>query len=125
MKKLYLTALIVSVIAVPLWKVDARGEMRPARGNPEKATAGTSQGKSGESDLEKAQVITKQEAMKKYPPPRGGYPTAQLTEGANRGGVVRSRLTSPYPPHHKFDASEVAQGGLILDPYAKRVFVKP
>jgi hypothetical protein len=125
MQRFYLTILIASAIAFPLLKVNAQGEMRPARGNPEKATAGTSQGKSGETGLEKAQVITKEEGMKKYPPPRGGYPTAELTEGANRGGIVRSRLTSPYPPHHKFDASQVPQGGLILDPYAKRVFIKP
>lgn len=125
MKKFYLAVVIAAAIAFSVLRVNAQGEMRPSSGTAQQASSSTNKGKSAESGFEKAQLITKEEAMKKYPPPRGGYPKAELTEGANRGGVVRSRLTSPYPPHHKFDTSDVPQGGLILDPYAKRVFVKP
>lgn len=74
--------------------------------------------------IEKAKEISKAEAAKNYPPPRGGYPMAETTQGPNTG-MSTTLITSPYPPHHKFDTSSINRGALILDPYAKHVFVKP
>jgi len=74
--------------------------------------------------IEKGKEISKEEAAKKYPPRRGGYPTAETTQGPNTG-MSTTILTSPYPPHHRFDTSGINRGALILDPYAKHVFIKP
>ena len=74
-----------------------------------------------------AKEISAEEAAKSYPPPRGGYPSGDLTEAS---GVIKS----PYPPHRQFkthtwgkDGKEVTvkRGALILDPFAKKVFVNP
>lgn len=74
--------------------------------------------------IEKAKEISKEEAAKNYPPRHGGYPTAETTQGPNTG-MSTTILTSPYPPHHRFDTSGINRGALILDPYAKHVFIKP
>ncbi len=71
-----------------------------------------------------AQEISKEEAAKNYPPPRSGYPLAENTQGTNTG-FSQTVITSPYPPHHKFDTAGINRGSLILDTYAKHVFVKP
>ena len=73
--------------------------------------------------VEIAIEITKEEAAKKYPPPRGGYPPAEMTTGP--GTIKSNESTSPYPPHHKFDTSGIPHGALLLDPYAKHVFIQP
>lgn len=74
-----------------------------------------------------AKEISAAEAAKNYPPPKGGYPGGELTAAA---GFVKS----PYPPHRVFhthsygkDGKEmtVNRGALILDPFAKHVFVNP
>jgi len=67
-----------------------------------------------------AKPITKAEADKKYPVKGGAYPLAQR-DPTHPSGVV----TSPYPPHEKYDCSKVNHGGLVLDERAKRVFVYP
>jgi hypothetical protein len=74
--------------------------------------------------VEKAKEISKEEAAKNYPPPRGGYPMAETTQGPNTG-MSTTFISSPYPPHHKFDTTGINRGALILDPHAKHVFVKP
>jgi len=65
-----------------------------------------------------AQQLTKAEAEKKYPPPRGGYPTGELTASA---GMVKS----PYPPHPTYNCSGMPKGAYVLDTHAKHVFLVP
>ncbi len=67
-----------------------------------------------------AQPITKAEADKKYPMKGGAYPLAQR-DPTHPSGIV----TSPYPPHEKYDCSKVNHGGLVVDERAKKVFVYP
>ena len=67
-----------------------------------------------------AQPITKAEADKKYPVKGGAYPLGQRDPTAPSGIV-----TSPYPPHEKYDCSKVNHGGLVVDERAKKVFVYP
>lgn len=80
--------------------------------------------KYGENGTEIAHEISMQEAMQKYPPRGGKYPTAEITKGTNTG-FSTTIIESPYPPHHKFDTSNIKRGALILDPYTKHVFIKP
>jgi hypothetical protein len=66
-------------------------------------------------------AITKAEAEKKYPPPKGGgYPTGER-DPHDPSGVV----ASPYPPRQKFDCSKIGPGQLVLDTTANKVFVRP
>lgn len=67
-----------------------------------------------------AKPITKEEAAKKYPVKGGAYPLAQR-DPTHPSGVV----TSPYPPHDKYNCSKVNHGGLVLDAHANKVFVYP
>jgi hypothetical protein len=67
-----------------------------------------------------AKAITKAEADKKYPMKGGAYPLGQRDPTAPSGIV-----TSPYPPHEKYDCSKVAHGGLVVDVRANKVFVYP
>ena len=78
----------------------------------------------GFNGIEKATPITQEEAMKKYPPRGKNYPTADVTKGPDSGGSTTD-LESPYPPHHRFDCSNISHGGLVFDPYSKHVFIKP
>ncbi len=59
-------------------------------------------------------------ADKKYPMKGGAYPLGQRDPTAPSGVV-----TSPYPPHEKYDCSKVAHGGLVLDVKVNKVFVYP
>jgi hypothetical protein len=66
-------------------------------------------------------AISKPEAEKKYPPPRSGaYPTGER-DPHDEPFVV----TSPYPPHQKYNCSKIAHAGLVLDTTANKVFVMP
>jgi len=66
-------------------------------------------------------AITKAEAEKNYPPPKGGeYPMGE--RDPHDAPYV---ITSPYPPHQKFDCTKIARGGLVLDTTANKVFVSP
>ena len=67
-----------------------------------------------------ATAITKAEAEKKYPPRGGSYPTGQR-DPHDPSGVI----SSPYPPHEKYDCSKVAHGGLVVDVKVNKVFVRP
>ena len=67
-----------------------------------------------------ATAITKAEADKKYPMKGGSYPTGQRDAHDPSGVIV-----SPYPPHEKYECSKVAHGGLVVDPKANKVFVRP
>jgi len=67
-----------------------------------------------------ATPITKAEAQKKYPLKSGTYPPA-TRDAHDPSGVV----SSPYPPHEKYNCSKVNHGGLVIDEHAKQVFVYP
>ncbi len=73
-----------------------------------------------EKQATKAEAITKAEADKKYPMKGGAYPPAQR-DPTDPSGVV----SSPYPPHEKYDCSKVAHGGLVVDVKVNKVFVYP
>ena len=66
-------------------------------------------------------AINKPEAEKKYPPPKSGTYPPGTRDAHDPSGVV----SSPYPPHEKYDCSKVNHGGLVLDVRAKQVFVYP
>jgi len=67
-----------------------------------------------------ATPITKSDAEKKYPSKGGSYPVGQRDPHDASGIVV-----SPYPPHEKYECSKIAHGGLVVDPKANKVFVRP
>jgi hypothetical protein len=72
------------------------------------------------AEVIEAKQITKEEAEKKYPPPKGGYPSGERDPHQASGQV-----SSPYPPHKQFDCSKIQHGALVLDTYASKVFVRP
>ena len=74
----------------------------------------------GEKGAIEATPLTKAEAEKKYPSKSGGYPLG-TRDAHDASGVV----SSPYPPHDKYNCSKVNHGGLVLDVHAKKVFVYP
>jgi hypothetical protein len=67
-----------------------------------------------------ATQVTPQEAAKKYPPPKNGYPKGER-DPHKASGVI----SSPYPPHTEFDCSQIPKGGLVLDSHVNKVFVRP
>ena len=74
----------------------------------------------GEKGAVEGKAISKTDAEKKYPVKGGAYPQGQRDPHDASGVVV-----SPYPPHDKYDCSKIAHGGLVLDPEANKVFVRP
>lgn len=74
----------------------------------------------GEKGAIEATPLTKAEAQKKYPSKSGTYPLG-TRDAHDPSGVV----SSPYPPHDKYNCSKVNHGGLVLDVHAKQVFVYP
>ena len=74
----------------------------------------------GEKGAIDATPLTKAEADKKYPSKTKTYP-AGVRDAHDPSGVV----SSPYPPHEKYNCSKVNHGGLVLDVHAKQVFVYP
>ena len=69
-----------------------------------------------------ATAITKADAEKQYPAPKGGHYPPGTRNPHDPSGVV----TSPYPPYQQYDCSKVvAHGGLVLDVRAKKVFIYP
>jgi hypothetical protein len=67
-----------------------------------------------------ATPITKEEAAKKYPPPRSGYPV-----GDRPYTHIPGHILSPYPPHQEYECSKIAHGDLVLDTHVNKVFVRP
>jgi len=74
----------------------------------------------GEKGAIEATPLTKAEADKKYPSKSKTYPLG-VRDAHDPSGVV----SSPYPPHEKYNCSKVNHGGLVLDVHAKQVFVYP
>jgi hypothetical protein len=67
-----------------------------------------------------ATQITPQEAAKKYPAPKSGYPMGER-DPHKMSGLVNS----PYPPHTEFDCSKVPHNALVVDTRVNKVFVRP
>ena len=67
-----------------------------------------------------ATPLTKAEADKKYP-----SRSKTLSSGHSRRDDPSGVVSSPYPPHDKYNCSKVNHGGLVLDVHAKQVFVYP
>ena len=67
-----------------------------------------------------ATPITKEEAAKKYPAPRSGYPPGDRTYTH-----IPGHFLSPYPPHQEYECSKIAHGELVLDTHVNKVFVRP
>jgi hypothetical protein len=74
----------------------------------------------GEKSAIDATPITKADADKKYAAQGGKYPLGQR-DAHDPSGVV----TSPFPPHERYNCSKVNHGGLVVDEKAKKVFVYP
>ena len=90
---------------------------KPATGTtPSGPSTGPVQG-SGSGTV--AKQLTPEEA-KKYPAPKGGYPTGERDPHKASGIIL-----SPYPPHTEFDCSQIPRGGLVLDSRVNKVFVRP
>jgi hypothetical protein len=90
---------------------------QPAAGAP---ATGPSQAV-GASGAKMATPIAKEEAAKKYPPPKSGqYPMGER-DPHKASGVI----DSPYPPHTEFDCSKINHGDLVLDTRVNKVFVRP
>ena len=75
----------------------------------------------GSSGAKMATPITKEDAAKKYPPPKSGqYPMGERDPHKSSGVV-----NSPYPPRTEYDCSQIAHGALVLDTRVNKVFVRP
>ena len=74
----------------------------------------------GEKAATEATPITKADAEKKYPSRGGNYPVGQR-DPHDPSGVI----SSPYPPHERYECSKIAHGGLVVDTKANKVFVRP
>jgi hypothetical protein len=69
-----------------------------------------------------AKQITAADAAKKYPLPAGKktYPEGIRAEGSEKDGFYRSPYDSKV-----FDCRKIGSGGLVVDIYANKVFVRP
>lgn len=74
---------------------------------------------SGQTPLT-AVVVTPEDAAKKYPPPKGGYPEGMATK-TSTGGF----FASPYSSSRVYDCRKIKKGAFVLDESAKKVFVRP
>lgn len=106
---------ILSAITIALF---VRGTTLYAQGTDSRI--GSIQHERVEHGANPATAITKAEAEKKYPQRGGSYPTGQR-DPHDPSGVI----SSPYPPHERYDCSKVAHGGLVVDVKVNKVFVRP
>jgi hypothetical protein len=82
-------------------------------------------GAGGGAKVIEGKQISKVEAEKKYPPPKGGaYPTGDRDPHVS-GQRPATVVTSPYPPHQAYDCAKIPRGGLVLDTRVNKVFVRP
>ena len=68
---------------------------------------------------EKAVEVTAEDAAKKYPAPKGGYPAGE--KDLDAAGIV----VSPYSPNQRYDCKKIPRGALVLDSRTNKVFVRP
>ena len=67
-----------------------------------------------------ATAISKSDAEKKYPSKGRSYPVG-TRDPHDPSGII----TSPFPPHERYECSKVAHGGLVVDVKVNKVFVRP
>jgi len=116
------TKLVTIVSAVTMsWLAVILTDMAVAQmGGPSGGSSSQGSQQQGAGNATVATQITPQEAAKKYPAPKGGYPIGERDPHKSSGLV-----NSPYPPHTEFDCSKVPHNGLILDTHVQKVFVRP
>jgi hypothetical protein len=126
MKPLLISVACLFIVAMFGFGAFAQDNPRPPAGSKSTSTAKEPTGSKVVplGGIEKATPITKEEAAQKYPPHGKGYPTAEITQGPESGAST-TVVQSPYPPHQKYDVSDIPRGGLVLDTRAKHVFVRP
>src|SRR5438477_10949455 len=123
--KLFVSAVAMSCLTLILSNA-AMAQMKESGAAYQQATAKgptSSQGAKpaqGSGGALVATQITPQEAAKKYPAPKNGYPMGER-DPHKMSGLVNS----PYPPHTEFDCSQVPHNGLVVDTRANKVFVRP
>jgi hypothetical protein len=123
--KLFLSAVAMSCLTLILSNM-AMAQMKESGAAYQQATAkgpASSQGAKpaqGAGGALVATQITPQEAAKKYPAPKSGYPMGER-DPHKMSGLVNS----PYPPHTEFDCSQVPHNGLVVDTRVNKVFVRP
>ena len=123
--KLFVSAVAMSCLTLILSNAAMAQTMREGGAYPANVheTAIVSQGSKPAQGLGGALVatqITPQEAAKKYPAPKNGYPMGER-DPHKMSGLVNS----PYPPHTEFDCSQVPHNGLVVDTRVNKVFVRP
>jgi len=123
--KLFVSAVAMSCLTLILSNAAMAQTMREGGAYPANVheTAIVSQGSKPAQGLGGALVatqITPQEAAKKYPAPKTGYPMGER-DPHKMSGLVNS----PYPPHTEFDCSQVPHNGLVVDTRVNKVFVRP
>jgi hypothetical protein len=119
-----LTAVALSLIVSGTALAQMYGQ-RQNQGSSKTAPAGSGSpgerqpGSVGPGGVIMATPITKEEAAKNYPPPKGGYPSGENSKSAP------GMITSPYPPHKVFDCKKIGHNELVVDTVAKKVFARP
>ena len=111
------TKLFVSAVAMSCLTLILSNTAMAQMGGPSSQGAKPAQGSGGALV---ATQITPQEAAKKYPAPKNGYPMGER-DAHKMSGLVNS----PYPPHTEFDCSQVPHNGLVVDTRVNKVFVRP
>ena len=119
-----LTAVALSLIVSSTAVAQMYGRSQNTGSSKTAPAGGTSPGERPPGSVEAGGVIvatpiTKEEAAKNYPPPKGGYPNGENSQSAP------GMITSPYPPHKVFDCKKIGHNELVLDTYAKKVFTRP
>ena len=80
-------------------------------------------------DAKDPKIISKEEAAKKYPPPKGkDYPTGidlAVLSGGALGGSTWGYIKSPYSSNVYDCRKKAHPGDLILDESVNKVFVRP
>ena len=110
-------ALNLSHTAIAQMKPGSESYQRPQGKNDVNSNQKAQKGTAGSIV---ATQITPQEAAKKYPAPKSGYPMGER-DPHKASGIVNS----PYPPHTEYDCSQVPHNGLVLDPHVNKVFIRP
>ena len=122
--KLFVSAVAMSCLTLILSNTvmaqDKAGGNYPSNLHETAITSQASKPAQGLGGALVATQITPQEAAKKYPAPKTGYPMGER-DPHKMSGLVNS----PYPPHTEFDCSQVPHNGLVVDTRANKVFVRP
>jgi hypothetical protein len=123
--KLFVSAVAMSCLTLILSytamaQMGGTGAYQQATAKGPTSSQGAKPGAQGAGGALVATQITPQEAAKKYPAPKSGYPMGER-DAHKMSGLVNS----PYPPHTEFDCSQVPRNGLVVDTRTNKVFVRP